>query len=235
MSNFSKEQMKIFEQKLIDEKKQLLATVSRIEETGLGDTMSASASELSMYDNHPADIADQLFERSKDLALRDNEHILLKKVEAALDKIKEGTYGECNHCGKSINIKRLEALPSATLCMECQEESDERDLASRPLEEEVLAPPFHQNFLDNDDSNSARFNGDDVLQGILKYGSSDSEQDLLRISDDDDGWPSSNDEHLTIIEDSDAILDDNHDFTEDLIDEKKRKAPRKNMKNKNED
>lgn len=235
MSNFSKKQMKVFEQKLIDEKKQLLATVSRIEETGLGDTMSASASELSMYDNHPADIADQLFERSKDLALRDNEHILLKKVEAALDKIKEGTYGECNHCGKSIGVDRLEAMPSATLCLECQEESDERDLASRPLEEEVLAPPFHQNFLDNDDSNSARFNGDDVLQGILKYGSSDSEQDLLRISDDDDGWPSSNDEHLTIIEDSDAILDDNHDFTEDLIDEKKRKSSRKNIKNKSED
>jgi YteA family regulatory protein len=235
MANFAKDQLKIFEKKLMDEKKQLLETVSRIEETGLGDAMSESVSELSMYDNHPADIADQLFERSKDLALRDNEHILLEKIEAALGKIREGTYGECNHCGKSINIKRLEALPSAILCMECQEESDKLDTTSRPVEEEVLAPPFHQNFLDNDESNSARFNGDDVLQAILKYGSSDSEQDLLRISDDDDGWPSSNDEHLSIIEDSDAILDDNHDFTEDLIDEKSNKSPRKNMKRKNDD
>ena len=235
MAKFTKDQLKIIEKKLMDEKKQLLATVSRIEETGLSDTMSASASELSMYDNHPADIADQVFERSKDLALRDNEHILLEKVEAALDKIKEGTYGVCNHCGNSINIKRLEALPSAVLCMKCQAESDERDLASRPLEEEVLVPPFHQNFLDNDESNSARFNGDDVLQAILKYGSSDSEQDLLRISDDDDGWPSSNDEHLSIVEDSDAILDDNHDFTDDLVDKKSNKSSCKNMKRKNDD
>lgn len=73
--------------------------------------------------------------------------------------------------------------------------------------------------MENDESNSARFNGDDVLQAILKYGSSDSSQDLLRISD-DDGWPSSNDEHLSIIEDSDGILEDNHDFTDDLIDKK---------------
>ncbi|MBP2631607.1 MAG: yocK [Firmicutes bacterium] len=214
------------------EKKQLLEIVSRIEKTGLGDAMSDSVSELSMYDNHPADISDQLFERSKDLALRNNEHILLEKVEAALAKIKDGSYGVCNHCGKAINIKRLTALPSAILCMECQEESDKLDTTSRPAEEEVLAPPFHQNFLDNDESNSARFNGDDVLQAILKYGSSDSSQDLLRISDDDDGWLSSNDEHLNIIEDSDAILDDNHDFTEDLVDEKSNKSQRKNMKNK---
>lgn len=232
MAKFTKDQLKIFEKKLMDEKKQLLETVSRIEETGLSETMSESVSELSMYDNHPADIADQVFERSKDLALRDNEHILLKKVEAALEKIKEGTYGECNHCGKSINIKRLEALPSAVLCMECQEESDKLDTTSRPVEEEVLSPPFHQNFLDNDESNSAKFNGDDVLQAILKYGSSDSEQDLLRISDDDDGWPSSNDEHLSIIEDSDGILEDNHDFTEDLIDEKSKKEPHQNRKSK---
>ena len=235
MAKFTKDQLKIVEKKLMDEKKQLLETVSRIEETGLGDAMSESVSELSMYDNHPADIADQLFERSKDLALRDNEHILLEKVEAALDKIKEGTYGVCNHCGNSINIKRLEALPSAILCKECQEESDKLDTTSRPLEEEVLAPPFHQNFLDNDESNSARFNGDDVLQAILKYGSSDSEQDLLRISDDDDGWPNSNDENLSIVEDSDPILDDHHDFTEDLVDKKSNKSTHENMKRKNDD
>ncbi len=207
MPKFSKEKLKVFESKLLSEKEQLLKTVSAIEEAGLKDTMADTSTELSMYDNHPADISDQVFERSKDVALIDNANVALKRIEMALDKIQEGTYGECNHCGKSIAVERLEVLPSATLCISCQEEADERELTLRPLEEEVLIPPFYQNYLVYDRSYDDGVEPIDILQSVMKYGSSDSPADTPNI-DDDDRYPSSNDEQLHIIRDSDPIIDD---------------------------
>lgn len=207
MSKFSKEKLKIVERKLIAEKEQLLQAISGIEAAGLKDTMADASTELSMYDNHPADISEQLFERSKDVALIDNANVELKRIEMALDKIKKGTYGECNHCGKSIEGERLDALPSATLCIYCQEEADERELSARPLEEEVLVPPFYQNYLAYDRSYSDGVEPIDILQSVMKYGSSDSPADTLNI-DDDDKSPSSNDEQLHIIRDADPIIDD---------------------------
>ena len=63
-------------QLLTKKKDRLEQAITRLEETGIGDTMSYSVGELSMYDNHPGDLGDVMFERSKDIALRDNEHIL---------------------------------------------------------------------------------------------------------------------------------------------------------------
>lgn len=234
MANFTKNQLNMFEKKLMDEKKRLLESVSRIEKTGLGDTMANSTMELSMYDNHPADIADQVLERSKDLALRDNANILIENIDTALDKIKAGTYGVCNHCGESISLERLNALPSATLCMECQEESDKIDPTPRPVEEEVLAPPFQRTFLDDGKSNFNGVGGEDALQEVMKYGSSDSPQDIITSINDDDVWPNSNDEHLIIIQDSDTMLN-NHDFTEDIIDMDNHELSHENKKRKNKE
>lgn len=198
MSKFFQEELSRFKQRLIAEKEQLLEAVSRIEKTGLSEAMVDSSTELSMYDNHPADIADQLFERSKDSALVDNAKVSLGNIETALAKISEGTYGECNHCGANIGLERLEALPFANLCIECQEEADERELNSRPLEEEVIVPRFQQNFNDYDQDYFVGVGAENVLQSVLKYGSSDSPSDLPIIAD-DDGVPMSNDEHLDII------------------------------------
>lgn len=50
-----------------------------------------------------------------------NERQLLQMVETALARIREGSFGECIHCGKDINPKRLEAVPWARHCIECQE------------------------------------------------------------------------------------------------------------------
>jgi len=50
-----------------------------------------------------------------------NERQLLQMVENALTRIREGIFGECIHCGKEINPKRLEAVPWARHCIECQE------------------------------------------------------------------------------------------------------------------
>lgn len=192
---------------LEENKKKLTEEISLLEQTGLGDTMSDSLGELSVYDNHPADIGGELFERSKDIALRDNAHLMIEEIENAIKRIKNGSYGTCEACGCEIPEERLEAVPAASLCIQCQQKSEERDDHSRPIEEEVLAPPFHRTFLDNSESDFVGFDGEDALQAVLKYGSSDTPQDIPGTHDYKALFPNSN-EHQGIVEASDAIPDE---------------------------
>jgi RNA polymerase-binding protein DksA len=64
--------------------------------------------------------ATETLELEKRLALENRIRQEMAKVEHALDKIKKGTYGLCDNCGQPINPERLEALPQATLCMNCK-------------------------------------------------------------------------------------------------------------------
>src|SRR6266550_4700337 len=64
--------------------------------------------------------ASQVFEQQRDLALRDRARQQLAEVEAALTRLEQGTFGRCTRCGKDIAPERLEALPWAALCIECQ-------------------------------------------------------------------------------------------------------------------
>lgn len=76
----------------------------------------------------PNDRATQESEFGLELRTRDRERKLLRKINAALARIEEGTYGFCEETGEEIGLKRLEARPVATLCVEAQER---RELAER--------------------------------------------------------------------------------------------------------
>ncbi|HET7828891.1 MAG TPA: TraR/DksA C4-type zinc finger protein [Candidatus Limnocylindrales bacterium] len=64
--------------------------------------------------------ATHVFEQQRDLALRDHNRQLLIAVEEALARVDAGTYGTCTSCGSLIAPERLDALPWAALCIECQ-------------------------------------------------------------------------------------------------------------------
>jgi DnaK suppressor protein len=64
--------------------------------------------------------ASQVFEQQRDLALREHNEQHLAAVEAALARLDDGTYGACLRCGRPIAPERLEALPWAAHCIECQ-------------------------------------------------------------------------------------------------------------------
>ena len=84
--------------------------------------LSGEVGEVTDLDfNHPADSGTETFERTKDLALRANVGGMLSQIEEALAKIDAGTYGTCDRCGQPIAPARLEALPYATLCVDCQD------------------------------------------------------------------------------------------------------------------
>jgi DnaK suppressor protein len=76
----------------------------------------------------PNDRATQESEFGLELRTRDRERKLLRKIESALSRIDDGSYGWCDETGEEIGLKRLEARPVATLCLEAQER---RELAER--------------------------------------------------------------------------------------------------------
>ncbi len=76
----------------------------------------------------PNDRATQESEFGLELRTRDRERKLLRKINSALIRIEEGSYGYCEETGEEIGLKRLEARPVATLCVEAQER---RELAER--------------------------------------------------------------------------------------------------------
>ncbi|MCG6550930.1 MAG: RNA polymerase-binding protein DksA [Candidatus Magnetominusculus sp. LBB02] len=61
------------------------------------------------------------------LKLKGREQKLLKKIDLSVERIEEGTYGLCENCGEEISIRRLEARPVTTLCIDCKTEQEEEE------------------------------------------------------------------------------------------------------------
>lgn len=156
---------------------------------GLNDPMRETTSELSLYDNHPGDVASEVFERGKDIGFKTYALGQIEKVEDAMERLEKGQYGICDKCGQPIPRKRLEAIPLTTMCVKCREEEWEDGpsyniKARRPVEEEVIMPPF------GGESNNTfynklgqgldlnEFDGEDAWQAVAKYGTSETPSDI---------------------------------------------------------
>ena len=165
----------------------------------LNGDMRESLGELSLIDNHPADIATEVYERSRDVAQHDRLIHRVEAIDVALARFDEGKYGDCEHCGREIPFERLEALPYTTVCTECshEEEMEEQHSLHRdPVENELLNRPFSRTF--NDGTDWVEFDGEDSWQAVARYGTADSLQDLgtnRDISDPND-----------LYEDSDEVI-----------------------------
>jgi DnaK suppressor protein len=83
--------------------------------------------------NHPdlADRASSETDRAIELRARDRQRKLIAKIEAAIQRIDDGTYGYCEENGEPISLKRLEARPIATLSIEAQERHERRERVYR--------------------------------------------------------------------------------------------------------
>jgi len=73
------------------------------------------------------DLASSEYAQSMVFRLRDREKFLLKKIEKALSRIDDGTFGICERCEEPISLKRLEARPVTTLCIRCKEEQEKKE------------------------------------------------------------------------------------------------------------
>lgn len=173
----SKEQINMLQQQLLEHKNDIEQSLKQNEAFQLqrGHPHDSSG-ELSSYDNHPADEATELFERGKDLALKEHLQKEMEDIERALKAIVAGTYGQCITCGRSIPYERLQVIPATVYCKE--HSPDQETSRDRPIEEEVLEPPFGQFDFDDDRDESVAFDAEDTWQEVASWGTSESPSDF---------------------------------------------------------
>jgi DnaK suppressor protein len=109
---------------LEDERARLEAEVAEIDSEER-DTLSEASGE-NAYRDHMADQGSATFERELDMTLEENVRELLKDVRGALARIEAGTYGRCERCSAQIPVERMEAVPTASLCITCKSADETR-------------------------------------------------------------------------------------------------------------
>jgi len=119
-----KKKLEGFKKRLETRQQDLRRTVSRTQADG------RSADEDTAQDI--ADRAASSYTKEFLFSQSNNERQLLQMVDKALARIREGSFGECIHCGKEINAKRLEAVPWTRHCIECQEKLEQGLLEEAP-------------------------------------------------------------------------------------------------------
>lgn len=123
-SAMDKKKLEQFKKKLETRQQELRRNVSRTEQDG------RSADEDTAQDI--ADRAASSYNKEFLFHQSNNERQTLQMVEGALERIRQGTFGECISCGREINPKRLEAVPWTRHCIECQEKLEQGVLEQTP-------------------------------------------------------------------------------------------------------
>ncbi|MDR1656029.1 MAG: RNA polymerase-binding protein DksA [Deltaproteobacteria bacterium] len=108
-------QLKYFKELLLNQRHEILQNAD--------ETMADMNDQTINYPD-PTDRASIESDRSFILRLRERERMLLTKITEALERIEAGEFGICESCGGDISIKRLEARPVTTLCIECKKKSE---------------------------------------------------------------------------------------------------------------
>lgn len=151
-------------------KQTLEEELERIKERPDNDEVFLST-ELSNYDNHPADQATDLQDQATELAMDNYHEHQVSKIANALRAIDEGTYGICSICGEDIPYERLEAVPTALTCVEHAENT--AGTQERPVEEDIIsASTSEPNYIQR-----SRVDDDDLFLEVEEFGSSDTPAD----------------------------------------------------------
>ncbi len=122
----NKKDLKFFKELLIKKKIELAKGIDHIANDALKTSQRDAAGDLSAYSLHMADMATDNYDREFSLGLADNERKILNRINEALEKIEEDTFGLCELCDKKISKVRLKAVPYAELCVPCQEKQEKK-------------------------------------------------------------------------------------------------------------
>jgi DnaK suppressor protein len=102
--------------RLLAERDELTEQLTTIEDETFASTQSDMSGDVGL-DDESADAGTATFEREKDLSIENNVRDLLQKIDRAMKRMDEGTYGICDRCGKPIEKARIKALPYVDLCI----------------------------------------------------------------------------------------------------------------------
>jgi RNA polymerase-binding protein DksA len=110
------QELEDFAERLRSERAELSDQLTTIEDQTFATTQSDMSGDVGV-DDESADAGTATFEREKELSIEQNVRDLIAKIERALKRLDEGTFGICEICGKPIEKARLKALPYADLCI----------------------------------------------------------------------------------------------------------------------
>ncbi|WP_338472490.1 TraR/DksA C4-type zinc finger protein [Niallia sp. XMNu-256] len=139
------------------------------------ESLRETVDELSAYDNHPADLGTELFDREREITLDEHQDKELTKINQALDAIEKGTYGKCQVCEEEIPFERLEVLPSTLHCVNHAPQTSDADLG--PIEEGPLMGTQSNSF--RQDSQHGVIDPHDSFEEVARFGTSETPSDLV--------------------------------------------------------
>ena len=114
--------MKIYKERLLLIRSRLRGDVNALADAALQKTRSEASGDLSSMPIHMADIGSDNYEQEFTLNMMQNEEDTLTLIEAALERIEDGTYGTCQECEYDIKKSRLNAIPYTPFCIDCASE-----------------------------------------------------------------------------------------------------------------
>ena len=121
-----KADMKAYRERLLLLRARLRGDVNQLADAALKKNGGEGNGNLSSMPIHMADIGSDNFEQEFTLTLMQSEEETLEAIEAALERIEDGSYGLCEECNVRIPKTRLNAIPYATLCVRCAEQRERR-------------------------------------------------------------------------------------------------------------
>jgi DnaK suppressor protein len=119
----TKREVQELAKQLHDERAELASQLEELEHTTFAAAQSEMSGEMG-FDEEFADAGTATFERERDESLVNNLQDLIQRIDKALAKVPEGTYGLCDRCGKPIEKLRIKALPYANLCIKDKQEEE---------------------------------------------------------------------------------------------------------------
>jgi RNA polymerase-binding protein DksA len=121
---YSKSDLKEFKKIVLKKKEELLGDLQHISDDTLRKSQKEASGDISGYTYHMADVASDNYDREFSLGLASSERKSLYELDDELKRIDEGTFGICDDCKSTITKVRLKAVPSARLCIKCQQKRE---------------------------------------------------------------------------------------------------------------
>ena len=122
----TKKELKDFKKIILKKKDAALGDLQHITDDTLKKSQKEASGDISGYTYHMADVATDNYDREFSLGLASNERKALYELDDALKRIEDETFGLCDDCKGTISKIRLKAVPSARLCIKCQEKREKR-------------------------------------------------------------------------------------------------------------
>jgi len=126
VKKYLKKDLKVFKKIVLEKKEELMDDLKHISDDTLRKSQKVASGDISGYTYHMADVASDNYDREFSLGLASNERKSLYELDDALKRIEDGTFGICDGCKGIITKIRLKAVPSARLCIKCQQKREKK-------------------------------------------------------------------------------------------------------------